>query len=149
MTFGAGDRDGRSLGTLITSITEDMSSLVRGEIALAKAEMKQSARNAGAGAGLLVAAALLVSTACFLLLFAAVYGLVAAGLPTWASFLIVAVVLILIAAILGFLGKKRFDQVKGPERAQEQREATRRVLSSVPQRFKEATERSKSEPTVP
>jgi uncharacterized membrane protein YqjE len=142
MAFGARDGDRRSLGDLVASITADISSLIRGEIALAKAEMRESAQQAARGAGLLVVAVVLVSLAGLFLLIAAAFGIAAAGLPTWAGFLIVAVVLILIAVVLGILGKQRFDRVKGPARAKEQREANRRVLSSVPQRFKDATEKA-------
>jgi membrane protein implicated in regulation of membrane protease activity len=52
-----------------------------------------------------------------LLLFAAVYGLVAAGLTVWLSFLIVAVVLFVVAGVLALVGKKAMSKVKGrPER---------------------------------
>lgn len=149
MALGGRDRDGRSIGQLVSSITEDFSALIRGEIELAKAEMRESAQKAGAGAGLFAAAGLLAFFAFIFLLVAAAYGLVAAGLPVWAGFLIVALVLLIIAGILGFLGKRFFDRVKGPERAKAQQEATKRVLSSVPQRFKDATEKAANPaPTV-
>ncbi len=48
--------------------------------------------------------------------FAAVYGLNQV-FPVWASFLIVAGVYVLVAAILGFLAYRHFKRVKGPERA--------------------------------
>jgi hypothetical protein len=142
MAFGGRDRDGRSIGQLVSSITEDFSALIRGEIELAKAEMRESAKRAGAGAGLLAGAGFLAFFAFVFLLVAAAYGLVAAGLPIWASFLIVALVLLLIAGILGAVGKKQLDKVKGPERAMAQKEATRKVITSVPQRFMDATEKS-------
>ena len=45
------------------------------------------------------------------------YGLVAAGLPVWLSFLIVAVVLFVVAGVLALVGKKAVNKVKGkPER---------------------------------
>jgi Putative Actinobacterial Holin-X, holin superfamily III len=121
---------------------EDFSALIRGEIELAKAEMRESAKRAGAGAGLLAGAGFLAFFAFTFLLVAAAYGLVAAGLPMWAGFLIVALVLLLIAGILGAIGKVQFDKVKGPERAMAQKDATRKVIESVPQRFMDATEKS-------
>ena len=46
-----------------------------------------------------------------------VYGLVAVGVPTWLAFLIVAVLLFVVAGILGLVGKKAVSKVKGkPER---------------------------------
>lgn len=142
MAFAGRDRDRRSIGELVASIMDDFSTLIRGEIELAKAELRESAKQAGAGAGLLAGAGFLGFFAFTFLLVAAAYGLVAAGLPVWAGFLIVAVVLLLIAAILGGLGVMNLKKVKGPERAMAQKEATRRVIESVPQRFKDATRTS-------
>ena len=148
MSLGGRDRDRQSIGQLVAVITEDLAALIRGEIDLAKAEVRESAAQAGRGAGLLAGAAFLAFFAFVFLLVAAAYGLVAAGLPVWAGFLIVAVVLLLIAVILGAVGKRHFDRVKGPERAKVQKEETRRVLSSVPQRFKDANERASKAETI-
>jgi hypothetical protein len=60
----------------------------------------------GKGVGLLGAAGFLSLLALILLLQSAAYGLVAAGLPVWAGYLIVAVVLLLLTAILALVGKK-------------------------------------------
>ena len=48
--------DKQSLGSLVTGVTEDLSSLIRGEIELAKTELRDSAQVASKGAGLLAAA---------------------------------------------------------------------------------------------
>ena len=48
--------------------------------------------------------------------FAAVYGF-AYVMPVWAAFLTVAGIYLVIAALLGFVGRRRFKKVKGPERA--------------------------------
>jgi hypothetical protein len=103
---------------LVRAAAEDGATLVRGEIELAKAEAKQSAQRAGKGVGMFGGAAFLGFTAWFLLTFAAAFGLVAAGLPIWAGMLIVAVVYLLIAALLGLLGKRELDRIKGLERTQ-------------------------------
>src|SRR4051794_3632498 len=44
---------GTSLGDLLSEVTRDLSTLMRQEIELAKAELKQSASRAGKGAGML------------------------------------------------------------------------------------------------
>ncbi len=44
------------------------------------------------------------------------YGLVALGLAPWLSFVIIGVVLILVAAVLALLGKKRISKVGPPEK---------------------------------
>jgi len=108
----------RTLGQLVADATHDISSIVRSEVALAKAEMRADAKKAGTGAGMFAAAGIFAFLALILLLIAAAYGLVAAGLAPWAAFLIVAGVLLLIGVILVLVGKHNIDGLKGkPERA--------------------------------
>jgi hypothetical protein len=108
----------RTLGQLVADATHDISSIVRSEIALAKVEVGADAKKAAAGAGLLAVAGLFGFLALILLLIAAAYGLVAAGLSPWLSFLIVAVVLLVVGAILALVGQRSFSKIKGkPERA--------------------------------
>jgi hypothetical protein len=107
----------RTLGQLVADATNDMSSIARSEIALAKAEITADAKQAGKGAGMFAGAGVMGFLGVVLLLFAVVYGLVAAGLPVWLSFLIVAVVLFVVAGILALVGKKAVSKVQGkPER---------------------------------
>ena len=118
MTIPHNDTLERTLGQLVADATRDISSIVHSEVALAKAEIAADAKKAGAGAGMFVTAGVLAFLALILLLIAAAYGLVAAGLPPWAAFLIVAGVLLVIGAILVLAGKHNFDNLKGkPERA--------------------------------
>ncbi len=109
-------RDERSLGQLVASATESLSDLIRGEIALAKSELRFSLNKAGQGIGLFAAAAFVVVLAVIILCITAALGLEALGLPAWLSFLIVAVFLLLVAAVLGFIGYREVKQVKAPER---------------------------------
>lgn len=106
----------QKVGDIIKDISDDVKLLIRDEVELAKAELIPSAKQAGLGAGLFGAAGYFVITALLLLFFAASYGLVAAGLPTWAGFLIVGGVLLVLAAVLALIGKTRVDKVKPPER---------------------------------
>ena len=97
--------DRPSLGTLVAGITAELSALVRGEIELAKAEMRESAKAGAAGAALFVVAGVLLAMVWLLVTWAVVYVLVeVADLPTWASFLIVAGFYLLVAIILGAVG---------------------------------------------
>jgi hypothetical protein len=108
----------RTLGQLVADATHDISSIVRSEVALAKAELTADAKKAGAGAGMFATAGVLAFLALILLLISAAYGLVAAGLAPWAAFLIVAGVLLIIGVILVLVGKHNIDSLKGkPERA--------------------------------
>jgi predicted transcriptional regulator len=118
MTSQNDDALERTLGQLVADATQDISSIMRSEIALAKAEMKTDAQKAGIGAGMFAAAGTLAFLALILLLISAAYGLVAAGLAPWLAFLIVAVVLLVIGVILGLVGRRSIDSIKGkPERA--------------------------------
>ncbi len=94
----------RTLGQLVAQASDDLSGIVRAEIALAKAELRGDVKNAALGGGLFGAAGYLGLLASILLVIAAAYGLVAAGLSPWLAFLIVAVVLLLIAGVLALVG---------------------------------------------
>lgn len=108
-----------SIGELVSTLSEKLSTLIRDEIRLAKAEMAEKTRNAGIGIGLFVGAALLGFFALAVLVTAAVLGL-AHAVPDWLAALIVAVVLLGIAGALAALGKKALDRGTPPvpERAQ-------------------------------
>lgn len=106
-----------TIGQLVASATRDVSTLVRQEIELAKAEIGVAAKAGGKGAGMFAGAAFFALFGLGFLLTAGAWGLVAAGLPTWLAFLIVAVVLFLVAVILALVGKKALGQVGPPSRA--------------------------------
>ena len=114
----------RTLGQLVAQASDDLSGIVRAEIALAKAELRGDVKNAALGGGLFGAAGYLGLLASILLVIAAAYGLVAAGLAPWLAFLIVAVVLLLIAGILALVGKSRLGKLGPPERTIRNAQAT-------------------------
>jgi hypothetical protein len=114
----------RTLGQLVAQASDDLSGIVRAEIALAKSELRADVKNAALGGGLFGAAGYLGLLASILLVIAAAYGLVAAGLAPWLAFLIVAVVLLVIAGILALVGKSRLGKVGPPERTIRNAQAT-------------------------
>jgi len=102
----------RSLGELIAEVTQDLSTLVRQELELAKAEVQQSASRAGKGAGMLSGAAV---AGYFVLLFLSIALWWAIGSATglgWSA-LIVAVIWAIIAAVLVQVGRKELKNVRG------------------------------------
>ena len=114
----AANADGseRTLGQLVADATADISTIVRSEIALAKAELTVDAKKAGRGAGLFAGAAF-VGLLGVIFLFITIANVIAIWLPLWASYLITTVLLFVIAAILGLVGKRSFDNLQGrPER---------------------------------
>ena len=105
----AGDR---SLGELISEVTGDLSTLMRQELELAKAEVQQSASRAGKGAGMLGGAAV---AGYFVLLFGSIALWWAIGAATglgWSA-LIVAVLWGIIAAVLAVTGRNSLKSVGG------------------------------------
>lgn len=120
-----------TVGQLVANASKDLSGLVRGELELAKTELKKTAVAAGTGAGMFAAAAFLALLAIILLSIAAAYGLTALGLhPAWA-FLIVAGFYLLIGAVLVFVGMRTFKGAKGPQRAIETSKESVEVLKAI------------------
>lgn len=112
-----GESTERTLGQLVAQATEDMSAILRAEVALAKAEITEDVRNGAMAGGLFGAAGYLGLLASILLTISAGYGLMAAGLAAWLAFLVVALVLVLLAGLLALVGKSRISRVGPPERA--------------------------------
>ena len=112
------DNDGteRTIGQLVADATHDVSTIVRSEIALAKAEITADAKKAGAGAGLVAAAAVGARVGLIFLIHTHGAG-IDIWLPEWAGYLITTGLLFLVAAILAVVGRASMKKVKGkPER---------------------------------
>ena len=106
----------RTLGQLVADATADISTIVRSEIALAKAEITGEAKIAGKGAGLLAGAAF-VALLGLVFLFHTLANVIAIWLPLWAGYLITTGILFALAAILGVVGKNNLNRVQPkPER---------------------------------
>lgn len=101
-----------SLGELVGEVTRDMSVLMRQELELAKAELTDSAKKAGVGAGLLGGAAYAGMMAILFLSIALWWalGLLVGG--GWSG-VIVAVLWAIIGGILFAVGKSRLKEVQG------------------------------------
>lgn len=139
--------DRPSLGTLIAGITGELSALVRGEIELAKAEMRESAKAGASAAALFVAAGVLLAMVWLLVTWAVVYVLVeVADLPQWASFLIVAGFYLVVALILGAIGYVRAKRARGPELAKAEVERTKQIVSALPPNTPPVPERVRTPP---
>ena len=121
-------------GELVTRLSGQISELVRGELALAKAELTQKAKRAGIGGGLLGAAGVLALYG-FGALVITVIALLALVLPVWASALIVAVVIFIVAGILGLLGKNQIQRATPPV-PENTVESVKRDVATVQERIK-------------
>lgn len=122
MTTAAGrpapDVSQRSMGELMGQVTQDLSTLVRQEVALAKSELREETGRAGRAAGMFggagVAGLMLVS----FLSVALWWGLSNVMDGGWAA-LIVAAIWAVIAAVLAAAGRARLRQVRGLSRTAE------------------------------
>ena len=107
--------DDRSVGDLVSEAVKDVTQLFQYEINLAKSELLADVRRIGVSSAL--AATILVTSFLMLamLCFALAYGLQTVGVWDWASFLIVAGVLVVLAAAFAgiiYLKVRRLDRLR-------------------------------------
>lgn len=98
---------------LVQRATEQLSRLVRDELALARAELVEKGKHAGLGAGLLGAGGVLALFGAATLVTTIILAL-AVALPAWLAALIVAVALFALAAILALIGRKQVQRAAPP-----------------------------------
>jgi hypothetical protein len=108
-----GDVQNRSVPELTAQLGEQLTRLARAELALAKAELFASARQAILGGGLFTVAALVGLGGWLALVAAAITG-IAEVLPAWASALIVGAALTAVAGALALLGRARLARATPP-----------------------------------
>ena len=108
-----------SVGTLVQSAMADFSTLVRGEIELAKAEVGKSAKKAGIGAGAFGAAGVVLAFSAFFFFIAVAEFLTWLGLQRWISYLIVWFALVLVAGLAALVGRRFIKKIEKPERTLE------------------------------
>lgn len=97
------------VGQLVGDFTNDVSALIRDEMALAKVEIQQSVKDAGIGAGLFSAAGVVALYGVGALVATLILAL-ALVVDAWLAALIVTLVLFLTAGGLALVGKNRIDQ---------------------------------------
>ncbi|MDR0482314.1 MAG: phage holin family protein [Cellulomonadaceae bacterium] len=94
-----------SLGQLFEQLSDQTTRLVKTEVALAKAEMQEKAKDSGVAIGLIVFAALTLFWMTNVFIWAAILGLGEAW-PLWLSALVIGVFGVLVAAGAGFAAYK-------------------------------------------
>jgi hypothetical protein len=141
---GHPDVEGTSVGTLISEVTRDLSTLMRQEVELAKAEIRADANKAtaevkaqggkaGKGAGMLVGAGYGGHMLVLFLSLALMFALGSAIPLGWAA-LIVAVIWGIVAAVLGLSGRKQLKTISfaGLKNINPKPEQTVETLQQVP-----------------
>ena len=103
-----------SVGELVGQATEQLSRLVRQEVALAKMELAEKGKRAGRGGGMLGAAGAIAYAGLFALAGTATAAL-SLALPVWAAALIVTAVLFVIAGVLAMMGRAQLRRAVPPK----------------------------------
>ena len=107
------DSDKTSVAKMILQAVEDFATIVKGEIDIAKKSLTNSVKKIGSGIGLIITAFLLLNVSLLFLLIALAYGFIQWGMPSWASFLLVAAFMIVLAIIFVLLALRSFRKVRG------------------------------------
>ncbi len=116
-----------SIGTLVKDATAQVSTLVRAEVALAKAEVTGEVRKAVTGSIFFIVAAVIGLYSTFFLFFAAAEALDLV-LWRWLAFFAVFLFMVLIAAVAGFLGYRKVKKIRKPEKTIDAVKDTAKVL---------------------
>lgn len=103
----------RSVGELVSELTDEVKRLVRDEIRLAVSELQHKGKRMGTGAGLFGVAGLFALFGAATLIAAAVLAL-ALVVPGWLSALIVGGALLLVAGLAALVGRKEIAQAVPP-----------------------------------
>jgi UPF0716 family protein affecting phage T7 exclusion len=102
-TGGAAGGDGRSIGELLRDLANDSTRLVRDEIALARAEATEKAKQAGAAVAMIAAGGVLAIPA-FVVILHAIVLLLSNFMRDWIAGLLVGLVVAAVAALLARKG---------------------------------------------
>jgi uncharacterized membrane protein YqjE len=105
-----------SVGKLVSDASTHLSTLIRGEIELAKLELRSTVKNAGTGIGLFAGAAVVLVFSLIFGFLTLAEGIAALGLDRWLAFLIVFVLQLLIVGLFAWIGFKKVKKVKAPAR---------------------------------
>lgn len=128
------EEETRSIGEILGDVTRNVSTLMRQEVDLAKAELKQSTSKAGKGVGMYAGAAVAGLLFLVFLSVCAWWGLGNYIGRGWSG-LVVAVVWAIVAAVLASVGKKEMAKVKGLPKTAE-------TASKIPDALKGHEERN-------
>jgi uncharacterized membrane protein YqjE len=96
----ATNKEEQSLGELFAELSRGTAALVRQEVALAKTELSEKVSRLGRSASMVGVGGVLGHAGLLTLIAAIVIILANAGLPLWASALLVAVVLLVVSYVL-------------------------------------------------
>ena len=120
--------DNPSIGDLVRDASTQVSTLVRAEVELAKAEITRDVKRGLTGSVFfIVAGVVLLYSTFFMFFFLA--ELLDTWLWRWAAFLIVFLLMLAVTALFAFLGYRKVRKIRGPQQTIESVKETREALT--------------------
>ncbi|MCW2631515.1 MAG: integral rane protein [Pseudonocardia sp.] len=120
--------ENQSIGRLVREVATQVSTLVRSEVELARAEVTAEVKKGIRGSVLFILALAVLTFSLFFFFFF-LAELLAVWLPRWASFGIVFLLMVLTAGLFGLLGFRRVRKIRAPQRTIETVKDTAQTLS--------------------
>jgi Putative Actinobacterial Holin-X, holin superfamily III len=105
-----------SIGSLVRDATEQISTLLRAEVELAKTEVTGEVKKGVRGSIFFIAALTVALFSAFFLFFT-LAEVIDIWLPRWAGFGIVFLAMLLVAAMFAFLGYQKVRKIHKPEKS--------------------------------
>ena len=118
-----------SIGDLVKEATTQVSTLVRAEVELARAEITRDVKRGHTGRVYFIAALVVLFYSTFFFFFF-IAELLDIWLYRWAAYLIVFGIMVLATALLGLLGYLKVRRIRGPRETIESVKETREVLAA-------------------
>ena len=124
-------QESASIRQLVSDVAKDAKRLLQAQSELAKTETKATQKEAATTGGLFAVAAGAGMMGGIFLLVTIAWVLVELGLPTWAGFGIVTLVLFIVAAVAGLVGKKKAKGIKSFEVTKLEIDRTKQALTGA------------------
>ncbi|HME50426.1 phage holin family protein [Mycobacterium sp.] len=118
-----------SIGELVKDATAQVSTLVRAEVELARAEITRDVKKGMTGSLFFIAALVVLFYSTFFFFFF-IAALLDTWLYRWAAYLIVFGLMVVVTATLALLGYLKVRRIRGPRETIESVKETREVLTS-------------------
>ena len=118
-----------SIGDLVKDATAQVSTLVRAEVELARAEITRDVRKGLTGSIFFILALVVLFYSTFFFFFLTA-ELLDTWLWRWVAFLIVFTVMVLTAAVLGLFGYLKVRRIRGPRQTIESVRETRQAFTA-------------------
>ena len=118
-----------SIGDLVKEATAQVSTLVRAEVELARAEITRDVKRGLTGSVYFIAALVVLFYSTFFFFFF-IAELLDIWLYKWIAYLIVFAIMVLATALLALLGYLKVRRIRGPRETIESVKETREVLTS-------------------